>query len=177
MNDLIKTVDGGLENKEYIFTPYKENEKKEFCIINIWPGLLYPEVKNKYTIDKEKYTIGRESLNKGQIKFEIYAGSREELHNIFVYFSKKGYRHIKICFDGYRNGVTEKSYTLEKLYSSNYYYSPNILGCENIMTITICTKYLEKFKKDIKNLRKEYGYRTSWEGEKLYSYDNKKIID
>lgn len=176
MNDLKKTVDGGLKNDEYYFTPTKENEKDEFCIINIWPGIIHPDIKDSYLKGLEAYTIGRESLNKGQVKFELYLGSREELHNVFMYFSKKGYKHIKISKDDDKN-IEECRYTLNFLYESNQYYFPNILGSRNIMSIVVCTKNLIEFKKDLQKLRPIYGYRIMWEGNNIYSIKNIKIID
>ena len=176
MNELIKQEDGSLKSVNYIFTSYRGNEENNFCIINIWPELLHPKFNNTNIIRLENDSLREFSFNKGQVRFEIYANSREELHKLFMYFSKKNYKHIKIIRDSSKS-IDEIKYTLSELYESDYCYTPAILSSENIMTIVICTKNLDLFKKDLKELRNTIGYRVSWIGDKLFKYNNYKIID
>lgn len=173
-NGFIKLENGDIKNNYYIFP---KSKKSVFGIIKIWPELLHPEINDIVLKKKEKYILGEISLNRGQVQFEIYTNSREEVHEIFLYFLRKGYKHIKIVEDISRkdsNGL-KKNYSIENLYNSEYVYMFDTLGSRNILKVTICLKDLDIFKKDLYNLTE---YRTIWSDETIYNYfNNLKIID
>lgn len=157
-NGFIKLKNGGIQSDYYLFP---DSIKKDFGIIGIWPELLHPGITSKKLKDEERYNLSIISLNRGQTKFEVYANSREEIHEIFLYFLRRGYRHIKIVKDTSRKGSTcsKKIYSLENLYNSKNVYMFNTIGSRNILNITINLKNLDKFKEDLFNFS---GYRTIW---------------
>lgn len=173
-NGFIKLEDGSIRSDYYTFP---KSKKSIFGIIKVWPELLHPEIKDEELEEKEKYTLGIISLNKGQIQFEIYTNSREEVHEVFLYLLQRGYRHIKVVKDTSRkrsNGL-KKKYSLESLYNSKDVYLFNTLGSSNILKVTIDISNLTKFKKDLYEFIK---YRTIWLDKTLYNYfNNSKIVD
>ena len=157
---------------EYKLMPWDKSDR--FSIIKVDPILLHPGFKDKKLIDNESYELSTESdLSRGQYRFEVQCESKEELIEIFLYLTRKGYKYTKILWQSTRE-VKRVWYTFEELKKDIKGFAP---GIHNILEVIINLKDLEKFKKDIYDLRDELNYRNDWRGEVYDFWNRDRIID
>ena len=171
-----KELDKAIVSRHYKFTDYKKKENEEFCIFIVDTVLLHPEIRDHDLIEEERYYLSTSSeLSRGQYKFDICFHSKIEMLKVYEYLVSKGYKYSKIYMESSRN-TEECKYTLNNIKNGNQFLS--FIGCQNILSVTINLKDLDKFKKDIQDIRKDLGYRNVWRSETLYNYfKNYKIVD
>ena len=150
-----------------------ENKEESFSIFNVDTFLLHPKIKDPKLLREEFYRLSTGSeLSRGQYNFEIQCISKEELLEIFLYLTRKGYKYTKILWQSTRE-IKRVWYTFEELEKYKKGYAP---GIHNILEVIINLKDLERFKKDVRDLTK-LGYKNVWRG-RVYDFWNKdRIID
>ena len=143
----------------YKITPYRnEKENKKFGIVMVDSVLLHPSIRDEILLKKELYHLKDTTiLSRGQINFEVQCNSREELLKVYLYLIQKGYKYTKILYESSRYSK-EKLYTLEDFRNRKSYGQ----SIHNILSVYVFLKDLDKFKKDISEMRESIGIRNIW---------------
>ena len=160
---------------------YLEDDVSEFSVIEVYPELPYEELGKK---DLDLYKKYIEYHRGTSPDYTISAKSREELYELYLYFSNLGYRNIKV------KDISENDYNLSgfemiyKFWQRRRFFkmedikkefnsgvgrnSTGELSTEELpsfmkfyLRIRVDFKDLEKFINEVKNL-KSMKYKNYW---------------